>query len=240
MSPVLYVLVTTFLASAVEALEMVTIVVGVGATRGWRSALLGAAAGFGALVVVVAGFGAALSVIPIGPLRVVIGALLLIVGIQWYRKGVVRVAVRGLGGVGETHADERATPHEGMDWTAFVLTFKGVLLEGLEVALIVVSFGANARQLVPAIIGGGSAIVVVGFTGFAVRRVVMRIPRSLLQLFVGVMLTTFGTFWALEGMGVAWPGGDGAIPMLFAAYGLTAIMFLALERRSLMAGAPAR
>ena len=241
MSAALYVLVTTFLASAVEAIEMVTIVVGVGATRGWYSTLLGAAGGFVVLAVVVAGFGAALSVIPIGPLRLVIGALLLIFGLQWYRKGVMRVAVRGLAGIGEAHVDERFEwTGDGIDWTAFVLSFKGVLLEGLEVALIVVSFGANARELVPAIIGGGAAIVIVGGAGFAVRHLVARIPRSLLQLVVGVMLTTFGTFWALEGMGVDWPGGDAAIPVLLAVYALAAAGYLELERRTLLTPAPSR
>jgi uncharacterized membrane protein len=233
MSPAIYVLVTTFLASAVEAIEMVVIVVGVGATRSWRSTLLGAAAGLAGLVVFVAGFGAALSVIPIGPLHLVIGALLLIFGLQWFRKGVARVAVRGLAGIVGPSYDEHHEHRDGIDWTAFVLSFKGVLLEGLEVALIVVSFGANARQLVPAIIGGGAAIVVIGGAGYAIRRLVMRIPRSLLQLVVGVMLTTFGTFWALEGMGVDWPGSDAALPVLLAVYALTAAVYLSLERARL-------
>jgi len=237
-SPAVYVLLTTFLASAVEAIEMVTIVVGVGATRGWRATLLGAAAGLAVLVVVVAGFGAALNVIPIGPLRLVIGGLLLVFGLQWYRKGVARVATRGLAGIGETALDEVVERPEGMDWTAFVLSFKGVLLEGLEVALIVVSFGANAKQLGAAIVGAAAAILVIGGTGVAVRRLVMRIPRSLLQLIVGVMLTTFGTFWSIEGMGVEWPGSDAAIPALLAVYALAATGFLALERRSLVAVAP--
>jgi uncharacterized membrane protein len=237
-SPTVYVLLTTFLASAVEAIEMVTIVVGVGATRGWRATLLGAAAGLAVLVVVVAGFGAALNVIPIGPLRLVIGGLLLVFGLQWYRKGVARVATRGLAGIGETALDEVAEHPEGMDWTAFVLSFKGVLLEGLEVALIVVSFGANAKQLGSAIVGASAAILVIGGAGVAVRRLVMRIPRSLLQLIVGVMLTTFGTFWSIEGMGVEWPGSDAAIPALLAVYALAATGFLALERRSLVAVPP--
>ena len=239
MSPAVYVLVTTFLASAVEVIEMVTIVVGVGATRGWRSTLLGSAAGFVVLAVVVAGFGAALSVIPIGPLRLVIGGLLLVFGLQWYRKGVARVATRGLAGIGELHVDdEELYTGDGIDWTAFVLAFKGVLLEGLEVALIVVSFGASARELGPAIVGASAAVIVVGGIGMVVRRLVARIPRSLLQLVVGVMLTTFGTFWSLEGMGVAWPGDDLAILGLLATYALAAAAYLAVERRTVMTLAP--
>ena len=231
MSAATYVLITTFLASAVEAIEMVTIVVGVGATRGWRSSLLGAAAGLLPLVVVVAALGSALAVVPIDPLRLVVGALLLVFGLQWFRKGVTRVAVRGLAGIGEGTAGERVVRRDGIDWTAFVLSFKGVLLEGLEIAIIVVSFGANAQQITPAVIGGGAAVVVIGGLGFVVRRLVVRIPRSLLQLIVGVMLTTFGTFWAVEGLGGDWPAGDAAILVLLALYAGTASLFVSVERR---------
>ena len=240
MSPGIYVLITTFLASAVEVIEMVTIVVGVGATRGWRSTVIGAVAGFAVLAMVVVGFGAALSRIPIGPLRLVIGALLLIFGLQWYRKGVARVAVRGLAGIGEAHIDDEVEHVEGFDWTAFVLAFKGVLLEGLEVALIVVSFGVSGQQLGAAVIGAAAAFVLVGGVGVWVRHLVARIPRSLLQLIVGVMLTTFGTFWSLEGMGVSWPGNDLAILGLIAVYALAAVAYLGLERRTLMTLAPSR
>jgi len=226
-----YVLITTFLASAVEAIEMVTIVVGVGATRGWRSSLIGAAAGFVVLAVVIFGLGAAVSAIPIGALRIVIGALLLIFGLQWFTKGVRRVAARGLAGIREPHIEGAHARAGTMDWKAFVLSFKGVLLEGIEVAFIVVSFGANAGQLGVAIIGGVAAIVVIGAIGFSVHRAVMRIPRSVLQLVVGVMLTTFGTFWALEGIGVAWPAGDLSILGLLLLYALTATMYITLERR---------
>src|SRR2546423_4721622 len=126
------VLITTFLASAVEAIEMVTIVVGVGATRGWRSTIIGAASGFGVLAVIVVILGAALSVVPIGPLRLVIGALLLVFGLQWFRKGIMRVAARGLAGIGgsDPHADAEFWSGPGMDWTAWVLVFKGGRLGG--------------------------------------------------------------------------------------------------------------
>src|SRR4030081_3927214 len=192
-----FVLLTTFLASSVEAIEMVTIVVGVGATRGWRPTLLGTVSGFLVLAVVVAVFGLALSAVPIGPLRLIVGALLLVFGLQWFRKGIVRVAARGLAGV---HPDDVEEGEEwtgpGFDWTAFVLAFKGVVLEGVEVAFIVVSFGAGAGQLGPAVIGGVGAVVVVGALGAALQPLVARIPRSLLQLVVGTLLTSFGTFWA--------------------------------------------
>ena len=226
------VLLTTFLASAVEAIEMVTIVVGVGVSRGWRSTLIGALAGFGVLAVTVVVVGAALAAIPIGPLRLVVGSLLLLFGLQWYRKGIVRVAARGLAGVQAEAVDDEGVPATGMDWTAFFLAFKGVVLEGLEVVLIVVSFGASAGQLGPAIVGGVGAIVVVGGIGLAVHPLVGRIPRSLLQLIVGTILTSFGTFWSLEGLGVNWPQSDLDIALLLAFYGLVAVAYIALERRA--------
>src|SRR6202011_629763 len=207
MTGLLPVLITTFLASAVEAIEMVTIVVGVGATRGWRSTLIGAASGFGLLAVIVLVLGAALSRVPIGPLRLIVGALLLVFGLQWFRKGVTRVAAHGLAGMKAGHADEEAWTGPGFDWTAFVLAFKGVVLEGLEVAFIVVTFGVTANQLGPAVIGGMSAVALVGGIGAAAHPLVSRIPRSLLQLVVGTLLTTFGTFWAVEVLGVDWPAG---------------------------------
>jgi uncharacterized membrane protein len=235
---VIPVLIATFLASAVEAIEMVTIVVGVGATRGWRSTLLGAATGFLVLAVLVAGFGLALSAIPIAPLRLVIGALLLIFGLQWLRKGVVRVAARGLAGVQlDAQQDAEVWTGTGVDWTAFVLAFKGVLLEGLEIAFIVVSVGATAGQLGVAVTGGAAALVIVGALGIVLIRVVVRIPRSFLQLVVGILLSTFGSFWAPEGLGVSWPGGDMAILGLLAVYVLTAAINIAIERRGARRGA---
>src|SRR5438477_9019252 len=230
MTGVVAVLITTFLASAVEAIEMVTIVIGVGATRGWRSTLIGAASGFGVLAVVVVVLGAARSQVPIGPLRLIVGALLLVFGLQWFREGIMRVAARGLAGIGGQDPHETAEwTGPGMDWTAWFLAFKGVVLEGLEVAIIVVSFGAGANQLGGAVIGGVGAIIIVGGIGLLLHRTVRRIPRSLLQLIVGVLLTTFGTFWALEGLGVEWPGGDASIPGLLVVYAATALFYITLE-----------
>lgn len=230
------VLLTTFLASAVEAIEMATIVLGVGATRGWRSTLFGVAAGFGILAVVVAVLGLALTALPIGPLRVLVGTVLLLFGLQWFRKGIARVAAHGLAGY-QAHLDEDdPVPEHGIDWVAFTLAFKGVLLEGLEVAFIVVTFGASAGRLGPAVIAGTAAVVIIGGIGFAVRGLVGRIPRSLLQLIVGTMLTSFGTFWALEGLGVDWPQSDLDIALLLGFYALAALAFIGLERRPLGRG----
>lgn len=228
---------TTFLASAVEAVEMVTIVVGVGATRGWRSTIIGAISGFGLLAVVVVIVGAALSRIPIGPLRLVIGFLLLVFGLQWFRKGIVRVAARGFGGMAGEDPQESAEQWTGpgIDWTAWFLSFKGVVLEGLEVAIIVISFGAAANNYAPAIVGGALALVIFLGTGFAIHRSLRRIPRSVLQLVVGTLLTTFGTFWSVEGLGVNWPASDGAVLGLIIIYLATALVYITLQRRRTVA-----
>lgn len=234
------VLITTFLASAVEVIEMVTIVVGVGATRGWRSTIIGAASGFGVLAVIVVVLGAALRAVPIGPLRLIVGALLLVFGLQWFRKGVIRVAARGLAGIGGSDPHEAAEWTEpGMDWTAFVLAFKGVVLEGLEVAFIVVTFGAGSNHLGAAVVGGVGAVVIIGAVGFSLHQTVRRIPRSFLQLIVGILLTTFGSFWSLEGLGIQWPAGDGAILGLLALYVLTGATYITLERRRALGLRPA-
>ncbi len=240
MSGLVPVLITTFLASAVEVIEMVTIVVGVGATRGWRSTLIGAASGFGVLVVTVVVLGAALRAVPIGPLRLIVGSLLLVFGLQWFRKGVMRVAARGLAGIGGTDPHEAAEwTGSGMDWTAWLLAFKGVVLEGLEVAFIVVTFGAGSRHLGAAVVGGVGAVVIIGAIGFSLHQTVRRIPRSFLQLVVGILLTTFGTFWSIEGLGIEWPAGDGAILALLALYMLTAATYISLERRRALGLRPA-
>jgi hypothetical protein len=140
---------TTFLAACVEVIEMVIIVVGVGSVRGWRSTWLGAGAGLAVLAVLVLVLGTALTAVPIGGLRLVVGSLLLVFGLQWLRKGVIRVSTNGFRGMGDRTVSPAAATGRGVDWTAFVLAFKGVLLEGLEVAFIVVSFGVTARALRP-------------------------------------------------------------------------------------------
>lgn len=227
---------TTFLTSVVEAIEMVTIVVGVGSIRGWRSTLVGAAAGFLVLVVVGAGLGTALTAIPIDALRLVVGSLLLVFGLQWLRKAVRRVARKGFAGDEEEElgAEADGQTRLGLDWTAFVLSFKGVFLEGLEIAFIVVTFGAAAGQLWVGAIGGGSALVLVGALGIVFHGSLTKIPRSVLILIVGLLLTTFGTFWSAEGLGVDWPGGDIALVVLLAFYVAAATVFVVLERRDVL------
>src|SRR5260370_21344554 len=140
------VLLMTFLGSAVEAIEMVIIVLGVGAARGWRSALIGAAAGFGVLAVVIAVLNVALAAVPIGPLRAVVGTLLVLFGLQWYRKGIARVAARGLAGMTEEAVEEDHIPASGREWPWFLLYLKGSLLHGLAIALVLLAFGPAAGR----------------------------------------------------------------------------------------------
>jgi uncharacterized membrane protein len=222
---------TTVLAAAVEVIEMVIIVVGVGSVRGWRSTWLGAAAGLAVLAVLVGALGTALTLVPIGALRLVVGSLLLVFGLQWLRKGISRVSANGFRGMGARSASAEGIPDHGVDWTAFVLSFKGVLLEGLEIALIVVSFGATAQAFPTAVLGASAALLVIAGAGLLARGLVQRIPRSALQLLVGTLLSSFGTFWAVEGLGVAWPGADAAILALVGWYAIAAASYTRLLRR---------
>ena len=222
---------TTFLAAAVEIIEMVIIVVGVGAIRGWRSTLLGTGAGLAVVAALILALGTALTYVPVNGLRVVAGSLLFVFGLQWLRKGIRRVAATGFRGMGERAATDDDIPTHGIDWTAWLLAFKGVLLEGLEVTIIVVTFGAAARAFPTAALAAAAALVVIGGAGALARRAVERIPRGALQLLVGTLLSAFGTFWAVEGLGITWPGADLAIIALAAWYALAAAAYIDRLRR---------
>jgi len=190
-----------------------------GITRGWRSTLIGTTAALLALAAIVAALGPALTVVPIEVLRLVVGALLLVFGLQWLRKAILRAsgwrAIRDEGAVFERERAEAATaPREeraGLDWYAFTISFKGVLLEGLEVAFIVLTFGSTQGSIPLAAAGAAAAVALVVVAGVVVREPLSRVPENTLAFAVGVMLTTFGIFWGAEGAGVDWPGGDAAI-----------------------------
>ncbi len=219
--------VPAFLASVVEFVEALTIVLAVGVTRQWRSTLIGVGGAVLALAVIVGVFGTAIVVlVPIEILRLVVGTFLLIYGLQWLCKAILRAA-----GAKAKHdeasiyqrqiaqlTEEPPVPARGMDWISFTVAFKGVLLEGLEVAFIVVTFGASAGQLGPAALGAAVAGVLVLSTGAALHRPLARVPENGLKYAVGLMLVTFGTFWAGEGIGIAWPGSDAVLLVLLAAY----------------------
>jgi len=199
-------------------------VLAIGLTRGWRSTLTGAGVALLALAAIVAVLGPALTVIPIETLRLVVGGLLLVFGLQWLRKAILRAsgwkAVRNETSVFERERAEAASaPHEeraGLDWYAFTICFKAVLLEGLEVAFIVLTFGSTQGSIPLAAVGAAAAVVLVVVTGILVREPLSRVPENTLAFAVGVMLTTFGIFWTTEGAGAHWPGSDAALPAVLA------------------------
>jgi uncharacterized membrane protein len=228
-----------FLASAVEMVEALTIVLAVGVTRGWRSALVGVGTAAVALAVVVAALGPALHQVPIDALRLVVGFLLLAFGLQWLRKAILRASgFKALHDEDAVFAQEREEARRagrevraGLDWYSFVLSFKGVLLEGLEVAFIVITFGSTQGDIPLAAAAAGAALVIVATVGAAVRAPLSRVPENTMKFTVGIMLTTFGIFWGAEGAGVAWPGGELALLGVLAFVGLSSLVLVRLLRR---------
>jgi uncharacterized membrane protein len=223
--------------------EALTIVLAMGVTRGWRPTLVGTGVALIALAAIVAVLGPALTVIPIETLRLVVGALLLVFGLQWLRKAILRAsgwrAIRDEDAVFAREADaaRHAAREEraGLDWYAFTISFKGVLLEGLEVAFIVLTFGSAQGSIPLAAAGAAAAAILVIVAGVVVREPLSRVPENTLAFAVGVMLTTFGIFWGAEGAGVDWPGGDAALPGVLAFVALLSFGFVtALRRRRLV------
>jgi uncharacterized membrane protein len=223
-----------FLASAVEAVEALTIVMAVGNARSWSSALSGVGAATVLLAALVGALGAGLTTLPIQTVRAVVGALLLLFGVQWLRKAVLRSAgakalhdEQAIYGA-ETAAAQAAPPHaRSFDPYAFTIALKGVLIEGLEVALIVVTVGSGARRTHVAIGAALLAVAVVIAGGIAARKPLARVPENTMKFGVGVMLTAFGIFWAGEGAGLDWPGGEA---MLLALAGCVLAAALACVR----------
>jgi uncharacterized membrane protein len=233
-----------FLASAVEMVEALTIVLAVGVTRDWRSTLKGVAMAGLALAATVAALGPALTLVPIDALRLVVGALLLVFGLQWLRKAILRA-----GGYKPLHdedeiyrreiAEARSAGREtraGLDWYSFVIAFKGVFLEGLEVVFIVLTYGSAQRQVPLAAGAAGVALALVIGVGILVRAPLSRVPENTMKFAVGIMLTTFGIFWGAEGTGAKWPGGELALPAVLAFVGLSSLALVRLLRAQLGAG----
>ncbi len=209
--------IAVFLACAVEAVEATTIVLAAGTARDWKSSLLGTGAGLGVLVVIIGAFGPSISKLPINSMRLFVGGLLLVFGLQWVRKAILRAS-----GYKALHDEElifqeelaaakaaKAGKRFGVaDWYAYTLSFKGVLLEGLEVAFIVLTFGTIQKQVGLASIAALAAVVVVAAGGFALRKPLARVPENKMKYVVGIMLTSFGIFWGAEGAGAEWPHAD--------------------------------
>ena len=221
-----------FLASMVEFIEALTIVLAVGVTRGWKPSLLGAAAALATLVALVAAPGISLATIPLPPLQLTVGVPLLLFGSRWLHKAVLRsagvIALRdeALAYSRQTQA-LRSAPgaRSTFDPMAILTTFKTVLLEGIEVVFVVVALGLKRGLLVPAAWGAGVALLLVVVLGLVLHRPLARIPENMLKFAVGVMLTAFGTYWTGEGLGLAWPEGDVSVLALVAAVlGLAAVL----------------
>jgi uncharacterized membrane protein len=232
-----------FLASAVEMVEALTIVLGVGIVRGWRSTLIGVGAASLVLAILVAALGPALGHIPIGTLRLVVGALLLAFGLQWLRKAILRSS-----GYKDLHDEDEAFRQEreqaaaagneqraGLDWYSFTVAFKGVLLEGLEVVFIVIAFGSAEGHLGLAAAGAVAALVVVLVAGVLAKGPLSRVPENTIKFVVGLLLTSFGCFWAAEGAGVDWPGDELSLLGVIAFFVVVSIGLVRLLRRRPMA-----
>ena len=230
--------VAAFLASLVECVEALTIVLAVGTTRGWRPALLGAGASSIFLIILVAIFGPALGRVPIRTLQLIVGILLLLFGIRWLRKAILRAA-----GVIATHDEAKIYEKETalmretgapsarahFDTIAFIACFKAVALEGLEVSFTVIAIGAGGSLLV-ASLGAALAAVLVILLGLALHRPLSRVPENTLKFAVGIMLTSFGVFWIGEGLGFAWPGEDLALLTMIAALLVFSALGVSLAR----------
>jgi Ca2+/H+ antiporter, TMEM165/GDT1 family len=223
----------TLLASAVEFVEALTIVLAMGTTREWRSTWFGVGAAIALLAVLtgIAGY-ALLQWVPETLLQLLVGSLLLVFGLQWLRKAILRAAgLKALHDEDEAFRQEReaaqAAGNErrlGLDWFAFVVSFKGVLLEGLEIVFIVITFGSNANSIGLAAAGAAAGGLLVLGAGVALHRPLARVPENTIKFMVGLLLSTFGLFWSVEGLGtftpadtsLGWPGGDAALLALLA------------------------
>ena len=234
-----------FLASLVEFVEALTVVLAVGTVRGWRGALIGSGAAIGLLLVIVLALGPALIRIPLGVVQLVVGSLLLLFGMRWLRKAILRSA-----GVIALHDEEAAYAKEteslrrmgggrrGWDQVAIATAFKITVLEGLEVVFIVVAVGAGGvGLLIPASVGALAALILVVALGLAIHKPLAAIPENSLKFLVGVLLSAFGTFWVGEGVGIGWPGQDWSILGLVAGFLIVALLTVSGCRRRV--GTPA-
>ena len=227
-----------FLASLVEFIEALTVVLAVGTVRGWRPALTGTALALAMLLLLVVVLGPALRQVPLDLVQFAVGTLLLLFGMRWLRKAILRAA-----GVIALHDEEAAFAHEtqnmqlhgrnyaaGLDRVAVAAAFKIVMLEGIEVVFIVIAIGAAGQMFLPASVGALAALAVVILLGVIVHRPLARVPENTLKFVVGVLLSAFGTFWAGEGIGVIWPGGDSVLPVLIAVFLVTALLLVPVAR----------
>jgi uncharacterized membrane protein len=242
--------IAVFLACAVEAVEATTIVLAAGTARDWRSASTGVVSALVVLAVITAALGPAVSALPLQALRLFVGALLLVFGLQWLRKAILRASGhKALHDEAAIYARQmsaaKSRPKSGTglvpDMYGFTLSFKGVLLEGLEVVFIALTFGSNAHNIPLAAIAAVAAVLVIALAGFAVKAPLARVPENTMKFVVGILLTSFGTFWGAEGAGVAWPGNDAALLVLVPVVALVAAAYIFwLRSRKIAAATPAK
>lgn len=241
------VVIAAFVACFVEMVEATTIVMAMGFTRSWRSALIGTAAAIGVLAVVTVIAGYALTTfLPTSALQLAIGGLLLIFGLQWLRKAILRAS--GRKAVHDEDAIYRkqveaakaaGVKANGVDMFSFMVSFKGVFLEGMEVVFIVITFGLNAHNIPAASLGAAAAVVIVLGLAFVMKRPLSMINENMLKYGVGLLLASFGTYWATEGIGIfrqghaslVWPGQDAAILGLLVVWFVLSRVFIAVLRR---------
>lgn len=230
---------SAFLASSVEMVEAITIILAVGVTKGWRTALSGVVCASIALAVTVALLGVALvDYVPLDVLQITVGVLLLIFGMQWVRKAIQRAS-----GVRSSHDEDKIFANEvrelsaispsgqGIDWQGFVVSFKGVFLEGLEVAFIVITFGANSGRLDLAAAGAVAAFVLFSGVAVVVHRPLSNVPENAIKHTVGVMLMAFGTFWGAEGVGIEWRLDAVSLLIIAVVYWLASFVFISMIKR---------
>ncbi|HVB01478.1 MAG TPA: hypothetical protein VNE42_09490 [Acidimicrobiales bacterium] len=238
--------IAAFFACSVEAVEATTVVLAVGLTRSWKSTRRGVFAAVAVLVAIVAALGPAIAHLPLSPLRLVVGGLLLIFGLGWLRKAILRASgykalhdeaaayatltaeAQGLNNASGVSSGADARQQSGAGWMggdaySFTLAFKSVLLEGMEVAFIVVTFGANAHNLGLASIAAAAAIALIVSVAFVVRGPLSKVPENTIKFSVGVLLASFGTFWGAEGAGATWPHSDASLLVLIPAIALMAL-----------------
>jgi uncharacterized membrane protein len=233
---------SVFLASLVEGVEALTIVLAMGTTRGWRSTWYGVGAALLVLAVFIAVLGPGLRLVPLTVLRLVVGGLLLTFGLQWLRKAILRASgfkpLHDEAAIFKKAAAEarkvKDVRSSGLvdDWYSFTVAFKGVLLEGLEVAFIVITFGANQGSIPLAVLGAAVAVIIVIIAGMKLHQPLARVPENMLKFVVGVMLTSFGIFWGAEGAGIHWPGSDAALlGVIILIAGMSLLQVTVLGRR---------
>jgi uncharacterized membrane protein len=234
-------LLVAFLASIVECVEALTVVLAVGSVRGWPSALAGTASALVTLAAIVAALGPALTRIPLHLIQLAIGAMILLFGLRWLRKAILRSArLIALHDEATAFAKNTAALRGNIlvekprwDKLAFATAFNITMLEGTEVVFIVIALGAGGRELMwTASLGAVAALLAIVALGLALHRPLARVPENTLKFIVGVLLSAFGTFWVGEGSHIAWPGGDLSIPVLMAAYLVLALALVPLCRAS--------